>query len=333
MTTKVAFIGCGSWGAALGQVLAEKDVPITMWHRDSKIVKKMCTTRKHYLIPSLSIHNDITITSQLSNALNDADIVVLAIPSQSIRSLLRTTKSFLRNSSYIVNVAKGIENGTLMTMSEVIYDELHILPKVVTLSGPSHAEEVIEGHPTTLVSASSDSQSAQYVQQLFSNDRLRVYTSKDIRGVELGGSIKNVVAIAAGFCDGTGYGDNTKAALMTRGIKEISRLGLHLGAKPDTFSGLSGIGDLIVTCSSKYSRNRKVGEEIGRGEILENILAGTHMIPEGVQTALSVHQLSKKVNIEMPICEAVYNVLFKKENPQKSVHSLMTRDLKPEYLE
>ena len=220
-----------------------------------------------------------------------------------------------------------------MTMSEVIYDELHILPKVVTLSGPSHAEEVIEGHPTTLVSASSDSQSAQYVQQLFSNDRLRVYTSKDIRGVELGGSIKNVVAIAAGFCDGTGYGDNTKAALMTRGIKEISRLGLHLGAKPDTFSGLSGIGDLIVTCSSKYSRNRRVGEEIGRGEILENILAGTHMIPEGVQTALSVHQLSKKVNIEMPICEAVYNVLFKKENPQKSVHSLMTRDLKPEYLE
>ena len=210
--------------------------------------------------------------------------------------------------------------------------KLFFFPNVITLSGPSHAEEVIEGHPTTLVSASSDSQSAQYVQQLFSNDRLRVYTSKDIRGVELGGSIKNVVAIAAGFCDGTGYGDNTKAALMTRGIKEISCLGLHLGAKSDTFFGLSGVGDLIVTCSSNYSRNRKVGEEIGRGEILENILAGTHMIPEGVQTALSVHQLSKKVNIEMPICEAVYNVLFKKEDPQKAVYSLMTRDLKPEFL-
>jgi len=331
MTGKVGFLGCGSWGAALGNILAEKNVSVSMWHRDPHIVKDLRRNRKHYLIPSLTIHDDVTITSKIENVINNAHIIILAIPSQSIRGLLKKTNTSLQNVTYIVNVAKGIENDTLMTMSDVIYDELKYPLTVVTLSGPSHAEEVIERHPTTLVSASTDHQAAQYVQQLFSTNRLRVYTSEDIKGVELGGSIKNVIAIAAGFCDGTGYGDNTKAALMTRGIKELSRLGDYLGAKPETFTGLSGIGDLIVTCSSPYSRNRQVGEAIGKGQLLEDVLAETHMVAEGVQTALSVHQLSKKTNIEMPICDAVYRVLFKKENPEKSVHSLMTRGLKPEH--
>ena len=220
-----------------------------------------------------------------------------------------------------------------MTMSEVINDVLNNQVKIITLSGPSHAEEVVDRHPTAVVSASEDITLAEYVQDLFSTNKFRVYTNNDIKGVEIGGSAKNVIAIAAGFCDGVGYGDNTKSALITRGINEISKLGKKLGAKAETFFGLTGIGDLIVTCDSVHSRNRRLGELVGRGERLSKILSQSHMVAEGVKTAHSIYNLKSKLNIEMPICDSVYRVLYENTNPIKEVDDLMTRDLKPEYLD
>jgi glycerol-3-phosphate dehydrogenase (NAD(P)+) len=231
----------------------------------------------------------------------------------------------------IVNVAKGIEIDTLMTVSEVIIDVLgDSFTKVVTLSGPSHAEEVIQGHPTTLVSASTNSDAAKEVQSIFSNKVLRTYANSDIKGVELGGSMKNVIAIAAGICDGIGFGDNTKAALLTRGMAEISRLGTAMGADLKTFQGLSGIGDLIVTCLSQHSRNRRVGQAIGEGSSLDDALGDMMMVAEGVKSAKSVHQLREKFNVSMPICEAVYQILFEGKDPKISVTDLMTRKLRGE---
>ena len=240
-------------------------------------------------------------------------------------------QSKIKSSTNFINIAKGIENNSLMTMSEVIIDVLNIRPNIVTLSGPSHAEEVADRKPTAIVSASNDISVAKFVQDLFSTNKFRVYTNTDIKGVEIGGSAKNVIAIAAGFCDGAEYGDNTKSALITRGINEISRLGKGLGANPETFFGLTGIGDLIVTCDSIHSRNRRLGELVGRGESLSKIMAQSHMIAEGVKTAHSIYNLKSKLNIEMPICDSVYRVLYENTNPIKEVDGLMTRDLKPEY--
>ena len=242
-------------------------------------------------------------------------------------------KTKINETTYIINIVKGIENHSLMTMSEVINDVLNNQVKIITLSGPSHAEEVVDRNPTAVVSASEDISLAKYVQDLFSTNKFRVYTNNDIKGVEIGGSAKNVIAIAAGFCDGAGYGDNTKSALITRGINEISKLGKKLGAKAETFFGLTGIGDLIVTCDSVHSRNRRLGELVGRGENLSNILSQSHMVAEGVKTAHSIYNLRSKLNIEMPICDSVYRVLYENTNPIKEVDDLMTRDLKPEYLD
>ena len=237
----------------------------------------------------------------------------------------------LSNDTIIVNVSKGIENDSLKTMSEVICEiTSKDLSNIVTLYGPSHAEEVIAKHPTTLVSASTSNTSASYVQKIFSSSQLRVYTNKDIYGVELGGSLKNVIAIATGICDGIGFGDNTKAALLTRGIAEITHLGVTMGANADTFNGLSGVGDLIATCLSKHSRNRFVGEEIGKGKKLKEILNQMDMVAEGVKTTKSVYDLSKKHQIDMPICEGVYDILFNDKDPKSKVIELMTRDLKDE---
>ena len=240
-------------------------------------------------------------------------------------------KNYFSENQILVNVSKGIENDSLMTVSDVIIDELGCsYKKIVTLSGPSHAEEVIELNPTTLVSSSKDLVSAKKVQSVFSSDFLRIYINKDILGVELGGAIKNVIAIASGICDGIGYGDNTKAALLTRGISEIGNLGTLMGAKSSTFQGLSGIGDLIVTALSKHSRNRKVGEQIGKGKSLNLILKKMNMVAEGVKSSISVNELRKKHNADMPICESVYNILFNKKDPKQAVYELMNRELKIE---
>ena len=302
-----------------------------MWHRNLDVVNHLKDAKTHYLIPELIFPSDVEFTNDISSAIQSSEIIVLALPSQSIRDVITKNKSSFNKNHIIVNVSKGIEVDTLMTVSEVINDALDGRHKsVVTLSGPSHAEEVINGHPTTLVAASNDIQSAEIIQNLFATEMLRTYLNRDIRGVELGGSMKNVIAIAAGICDGIGYGDNSKAALMTRGMMEISRLGEAMGAKVETFRGLSGYGDLIVTCLSKHSRNRQLGQLIGEGKALEDITVDMSMIAEGIFTAKSVHQLQLKHNVEMPIHEAIYQVLFQKKDPKNSVLELMTRRLSEE---
>ena len=327
----VTFLGCGSWGGALGKLLSEKGLDVTMWHRNLDVVNHLKDTRTHYLIPELIFPSGVEFTNNISSAIQSSEIIILAIPSQSIRDVITKNKSSFNKNHIIVNVSKGIEIDTLMTVSEVLNDVLDGNHKsVVTLSGPSHAEEVINGHPTTLVAASNDIQSAEIIQNLFATEMLRTYLNRDIRGVELGGSMKNVIAIAAGICDGIGYGDNSKAALMTRGMMEITRLGEAMGAKVETFRGLSGYGDLIVTCLSKHSRNRQLGQLIGEGKALEDITLDMNMIAEGIFTAKSVHQLQLKHSVEMPIHEAIYQVLFQKKDPKNSVVELMARRLSEE---
>lgn len=327
----VTFLGCGSWGGALGKLLSEKGLDVTMWHRNLDVVNHLKDTRTHYLIPELIFPSGVEFTNNISSAIQSSEIIILALPSQSIRDVVTKNKSSFNKNHIIVNVSKGIEIDTLMTVSEVLNDVLDGNHKsVVTLSGPSHAEEVINGHPTTLVAASNDIQSAEIIQNLFATEMLRTYLNRDIRGVELGGSMKNVIAIAAGICDGIGYGDNSKAALMTRGMMEITRLGEAMGAKVETFRGLSGYGDLIVTCLSKHSRNRQLGQLIGEGKALEDITLDMSMIAEGIFTAKSVHQLQLKHSVEMPIHEAIYQVLFQKKDPKNSVVELMARRLSEE---
>ena len=327
----VTFLGCGSWGGALGKLLSEKGLDVTMWHRNLDVVNHLKDTRTHYLIPELIFPSGVEFTNNISSAIQSSEIIILALPSQSIRDVITKNKSSFNKNHIIVNVSKGIEIDTLMTVSEVLNDALDGNHKsVVTLSGPSHAEEVINGHPTTLVAASNDIQSAEIIQNLFATEMLRTYLNRDIRGVELGGSMKNVIAIAAGICDGIGYGDNSKAALMTRGMMEITRLGEAMGAKVETFRGLSGYGDLIVTCLSKHSRNRQLGQLIGEGKALEDITLDMSMIAEGIFTAKSVHQLQLKHSVEMPIHEAIYQVLFQKKDPKNSVVELMARRLSEE---
>ena len=327
----VTFLGCGSWGGALGNLLSEKGLVVTMWHRNIDVVNHLKNTKTHYLIPELIFPSGVEFTNNISSAIQSSEIIILALPSQSIRDVITKNRSSFNKNHIIVNVSKGIEIDTLMTVSEVLNDVLDGHHKsVVTLSGPSHAEEVINGHPTTLVAASNDIQSAEIIQNLFATEMLRTYLNRDIRGVELGGSMKNVIAIAAGICDGIGYGDNSKAALMTRGMMEITRLGEAMGAKVETFRGLSGYGDLIVTCLSKHSRNRQLGQLIGEGKALEDITLDMNMIAEGIFTAKSVHQLQLKHNVEMPIHEAIYQVLFQKKDPKNSVLELMTRRLSEE---
>ena len=324
----ISFIGCGSWGAALSKVLSDKDIQSTMWHRSKDVVAKMSSTRRHYLVPDLTFSDKVVFTNDLNSLIKESSILVLAIPSQSIRDVLEPKKHLISNDKILVNLAKGIEIDSLLTISGVLHDILgNDFNNIVALSGPSHAEEVIFGHPTTLVSASKNEKSAAIIQEIFSNNTLRTYKNHDILGVELGGAMKNVIAIAAGICDGIGYGDNSKAALLTRGMGEISKLGMAMGADLLTFQGLSGFGDLIVTCLSKHSRNRSVGQAIGEGRTLENVLGEMSMVAEGVLSAKSIHQLRLKHNVDMPIHEAIYNVLFKGKDPKKSVKELMTRSL------
>ncbi len=331
MVERVAFLGCGSWGAALSSILVEKGIKTHFWLRDNRVIKEMKKSRKHYLLPSIEFPNSVEFFSDINKAIEKVDSIVVAVPSQNVREVLLMAQKKIRNSNCIINIAKGIENNTLMTMSDVIKDVLKNKSNIVTLSGPSHAEEVIDEKPTAVVSSSKNLALAKYVQGLFSTNKFRVYTNTDIEGVEIAGSAKNVIAIAAGFCDGVGYGDNTKAALITRGINEISLLGRKLGAKSKTFFGLAGIGDLIVTCNSIHSRNRGLGELVGRGENLSEILSQSHMVAEGVKTADSIYSLRTQLNIEMPICESVYRVLYKNSNPIREVDKLMTRNLRSEY--
>ncbi len=327
----ISLLGCGTWGSTLAQVLGRNGHSVTAWHYKVDVVDDMTRSRTHPNISDFEFHSNIIFKKEIQTCIEGSNCIVVAVPSHGVRNIIEKSSSFFTNKVILVNVAKGIENGSLSTMSEVIKESSNLdSGQIVSLYGPSHAEEVIKGNPTAMVSASSDKSSAEYVQTIFSSDTLRVYTNNDIKGVELGGSLKNVIAIAAGICDGIGFGDNSKAALMTRGIAEITRLGVAMGVNSDTFSGLSGIGDLIVTCLSIHSRNRYVGEEIGKGKTLVSILDKMDMVAEGIRTTQSVYDLSKKYQVEMPISEGVYQILFNEKNPKEIVSELMTRDLKLE---
>ena len=328
---KISVLGTGSWGSAIGDLLNQNGHEVIMWQRDAEKVKAMEVNRKHPFFDDLTFSDEVKFTTDLDSAIKGSQLLVVAVPSHSVRELVSRAVEFIEDNVIIVNITKGLELDTLLTMSSVISEEtVGKNVSIVSLYGPSHAEEVVRKIPTTLVAASTEENASKKVQYIFSSRVLRVYTNSDILGLELGGSIKNVIAIAAGICDGIGFGDNTKAAILTRGIAEMTRLGVALGAQEKTFAGLSGIGDLFVTCSSKHSRNRYVGEEIGKGRKIDEILSEMKMVAEGVKTAKSVFQLCQKHNVDMPISCAVYNVLYNNKDPLESVSELMNRDLRSE---
>ncbi|MBC8216230.1 MAG: NAD(P)-dependent glycerol-3-phosphate dehydrogenase [Candidatus Marinimicrobia bacterium] len=329
---RITVLGTGSWGGTIAQHLTGLGHSLTAWSKFPEEIQELKTTRTHPLVTGLIFSDSIRFTTNLREATKNAEVIVIAVPSHIVRSLMETLVGVEMNNLLYVNLAKGIENDSLMTMSQVIREAGRIPPdRIVSVYGPSHAEEVAKRMPTTVVSACLSLDTAVSVQNIFSSDVLRVYTNTDILGVELGGSLKNVIAIAAGIIDGIGFGDNTKAALLTRAMTEMTRLGVKMGAEEKTFSGLSGIGDLIVTCLSQHSRNRYVGEEIGRGRKLDDILADMKMVAEGVKSAKSVCQLRKKYDVSMPISSAVYEVLFDGKDPKQAVTELMTRDLIKEH--
>lgn len=329
----ISVIGAGGWGTALAVLLFNNGHKVTLWEYNDQYCKELIKCRENKLfLPGINIPEEIKITNSLDEAVYNKNLIVLAVPSQYLRSVIVKINIKDIQNSIIVNVAKGIEKVSLLTMSGVIKDVFKGISEdqISTLSGPSHAEEVAKKIATAVVVASKNIKTAVAVQSAFINSYFRVYSSNDIIGVELGGSTKNVIAIGAGIIDGANLGDNTKAAILTRGIAEISRLGIALGAKPETFAGLSGIGDLIVTCMSKHSRNRYVGEQIGKGLKLKDIISKMNMVAEGVDTAISVKSLAEKYKIELPICFEVYKILFEDKDPVQATYDLMTRDMKPE---
>lgn len=327
---KTGIIGAGSWGIALSVLLRENGHEVCVWSAiESEIEMLQREHEQKDKLPGVKLSDDIRFTTDLAEAVNGKDILVLAVPSSFTRSTAHLMREHVAQGQIIVNVAKGIEESTLMTLSQVIEDELP-QADVAVLSGPSHAEEVGRGIPTTIVVGASTRKTAEYIQNIFMSDVFRVYTSPDVLGIELGAALKNVVALAAGIADGLGYGDNTKAALITRGITEIARLGMAMGGKFETFSGLSGIGDLIVTCASMHSRNRRAGILIGQGKTMEEAMSEVKMVVEGVFSAKAAMGLSKKYNVELPIIEQVNEVLFNKKSAAAAVKDLMIRDKKIE---
>ena len=327
---KIAILGAGSWGTALGQVLSENGSDVCLWHHEMAFVNAINQTHEHPFLPRFKLDSNMQFTSSLDEIFQYGDMLISALPSQVVRKVLK--KCNMPFEKPVVSVSKGIEYQTGKRMSEIISETLDTSnDDIMVLSGPSHAEEVIKKHPTTIVIASNKKSNARLVQKLFSNDYFRVYTSHDVIGVEFGGAAKNIIALAAGICHGAGYGDNTMAALMTRGLEEIVRLGTKLGAQRSTFAGLSGMGDLVVTAFSKHSRNRQVGERIGKGEKLNEILLDMKMVAEGVETTRSMHDLSKKEDVEMPICEQIYRVLFEGVPPRDAILQLMGRELVVEH--
>lgn len=326
MRAPIAIIGAGAWGTALALVLAKKGHAVRMWEYFSEYAEKLRTTRENSkFLPGITIPDSVAITNDLKEAITGCEIAVLVVPSQTMRSVVRKINSLDNTLKIMVTASKGVEKETLARMSEVISDEMDKAVQVCSLSGPSHAEEAARELPTTVVAASKDCETAKVVQDLFMTDYFRTYTSEDIVGVELGGSLKNVIALAAGVVDGLGLGDNAKAALLTRGLAEMSRLGKALGAEAGTFAGLSGMGDLIVTCTSRHSRNRRVGEEIGRGRTLKEVLDEMEMVVEGVETAKSVHLLAERSGVDMPIAGQVHRILFENTSAKLAVKELMQR--------
>lgn len=327
---KISVLGAGSWGTALSLLLYNKGHEVCLWSALEDEVKMLREKREHASkLPGVKLPEDMEITTDLKAVLTEPDVAVLAVPSPFTRSTAKQMAPFVRDGQKIVNVAKGVEETTLMTLSEIIEQEIPNAD-VCVLSGPSHAEEVGRGLPTTCVVSARTRETAEYLQGIFTSPVFRVYTTPDILGVELGGALKNVIALAAGTADGLGYGDNTKAALITRGIAEIARLGVKMGAKAETFAGLSGIGDLIVTCASVHSRNRKAGYLMGKGYTMQEAMDEVQMVVEGVYSAKAAKGLAAKYGVEMPIIDEVNKVLFEGKAASEAVIDLMLRDQKVE---
>lgn len=327
---KIAILGSGSWGTALARAFALNENDVVLWGRDKAQIEGIKATHcnKKYL-ENVILPENLKFTSSIEEAVEDAGVIVLAASSQANRKLLTDIKAFINDKSVIVNVSKGLEKVTNKRASEISQEILPENPFVV-LSGPSHAEEVAVSSPTTLVSSSKSKVAMELVQNLLSNEFIRVYTNEDVVGVELGGALKNIIALGIGIIDGLGYGDNTKAAMMTRGMTEIVRLATALGAKESTFFGLTGMGDLIVTCTSNHSRNRRAGLMIAEGKSLQEISDGIHMVVEGINSTEIAYHLSKKIGIEMPIVNQMYEVIYKDKNPKDAIRELMTRKKKNE---
>ncbi len=327
---EITVLGAGSWGMALAILLHTNGHQVTLWSALPDEVKMLTETRRSPgKLPGIELPDEIAVTGNCGEALRTPDIVVMAVPSPFVRSTARAVSSFIRQDQIIVDVAKGIEESTLMTLSQIIAQEIPQCRPAV-LSGPSHAEEVSRAIPTTCVISAKEKDVALYLQKIFLSPVFRVYTTPDTLGVELGGSLKNVIALASGMADGLGYGDNTKAALITRGIAEITRLGIRMGAKRETFYGLSGIGDLIVTCASVHSRNRKAGFLMGQGKTMKEAMDEVQMVVEGVYSAKAARQLADKYQVEMPIVFEVNRILFEGKSARDAVRDLMIRDPKVE---
>lgn len=327
----VGVMGAGSWGTALALLLHSNGHQVTVWSINEEEVEMLSKEREHKSkLPGVKIPEDMVFTSDMETAIKEKDFLVLAVPSAFTRGTARNMKPFVKEGQIIVDVAKGIEEDTLMTLSQQIEEEIP-QADVAVLSGPSHAEEVGRGLPTSVVVGAKTRETAEYLQGLFMNEVFRVYTSPDMLGMELGGSLKNVIALAAGIADGLGYGDNAKAALITRGIHEISRLGVEMGGAIESFTGLTGVGDLIVTCASVHSRNRKAGYLIGQGRTMQEAMDEVKMVVEGVFSTKAAVKLGKKYGVDMPIVEQVNAVLFEGKDAAEAVNDLMMRSGKPEH--
>ena len=327
---KVCILGGGSWGIGLSVVLHKNGHEVTVWSAVPAEIQMLQENHEHKMLPGVKLPEDMIFTTDDKQAIEGKDLLVMAVASSYTRSTAHRISPLVAQGQKIVSVSKGIEEHTLMTQAQIIEDEIP-QAQVAVLSGPTHAEEVSRGIPTTIVAGSKSKSCAEYVQNLFMNEVFRVYTSPDVLGIELGGALKNVVALAAGIADGLGYGDNTKAALITRGITEIARLGTAMGGNFETFCGLTGIGDLIVTCASMHSRNRRAGILIGQGKTYEEAMKEVQMVVEGVYSAKAAIALAKKYGVDMPIIEEVNRVLFEDKPAKEAVRELMMRDRRAEH--
>ncbi|MCX7923818.1 MAG: NAD(P)H-dependent glycerol-3-phosphate dehydrogenase [Clostridia bacterium] len=330
MKRNVSIIGAGSMGTAISILLAKNGHSVKMWSPFKEEVDMINSVREHiHRLPGVKVPDVVVCTDDIEESLSDSELIVLAVPSQTTRKNARDISRYIKDKGIVVTCSKGIEEGTCMVLTEIMKQEIPHA-RVAALSGPSHAEEIARDVPTVVVAASEDKATASFIQDAFMSPQFRVYTNPDVIGVELGGALKNVIALCAGISDGLGFGDNTKAALMTRGITEISRLGVAMGAKAQTFGGLTGIGDLIVTCTSMHSRNRKAGMLIGQGKSVKEALDEVKMVVEGVATTKPAYELSLKHDISMPITTEAYNILFNNKNARQAVGDLMMRDKKHE---
>ena len=330
---RIAVVGAGSWGTAIANLLASKGYPIDWWVFEEDLCRQLVENHENQVfLPGIRLSENLRPAKDLADVVKDKDLVVIVVPSHVMRQVVAAMAPALTSQAILVSASKGIENDTQLTMSGVIKEVLPDLDpaQLAVLSGPSFAKEVAVGVPTVVTVAALDPECARIVQQAFATPAFRVYTNPDIIGVELGGSVKNVIAIAAGMIDGLGLGFNTRAALITRGLTEIRRLGLTMGANPRTFTGSAGVGDLVLTCTGDMSRNHTVGMKVGQGHKLDTVLGEMRMVAEGVKTARSVYNLSCRLGVEMPICHAVYHILYENLSPKDAVYLLMTRDLKNE---